>query len=62
MAANIPTLIYWDEKYWEIPREYKDDFNDLRRIYHNSVDTLIKVLEENWDDVSQWWYPVLQNV
>ncbi len=65
LAANVPTLIYWDENFWEIPKNYECDFKELKSagIYHNSIDSFLKVLEDNWEDVGSWWYdPRLQEI
>ena len=57
MALNIPTVIFWNPKHWELRDEAIDDFEDLKRVgilYHSS-EACAKHVSAIWSDVSSWW-------
>jgi putative transferase (TIGR04331 family) len=58
LAANIPTVIYWNPAYWEIDETAQSYFNELKSvgIYHTCPESAAKHLIEIWDNVSLWWY------
>ena len=58
LAANIPTVMYWDENYWELSQAAKPWFNQLKAvgIFHGSPDSAALHVNAIWDDVGQWWY------
>ena len=57
LAANIPTIIYWDDNYWEILEESKYDFMNLEKvkIFHKSEESALEHLNKYWNDISSWW-------
>lgn len=58
LAANIPTVIYWDTRYWEWAAFADADFANLKsvRIFHDSPESAAAHVSEIWDSVSTWWY------
>jgi putative transferase (TIGR04331 family) len=58
LAANIPTVLYWDPKYSEIGKSSERYFNKLLKakvLYYNSIDAA-KFINDNWDNFDTWWY------
>ena len=55
--SNIPTVIYWDSKFWEINDSSKPYFNLLRdaNIFFDSPKTAALHVNEIWEDVQGWW-------
>jgi len=56
-SANYPTLIYWDQEYFELRDEAKIYFKELENvgILHHSIDSLVRKLEEIYLDPLSWW-------
>ncbi len=56
-AANYPTLLYWDEKYWELNDYAKPCFKALQDvgILHFNAESLTKKLNEIYNNPLQWW-------
>ena len=54
---NVPTIIFWDVKYWEIKESVKPYFDLLESvgIFHKTPDSAANKVTEVWDDVSIWW-------
>jgi putative transferase (TIGR04331 family) len=54
---NIPTLIYWDPKYWEINFESKKYFKLLNSvgIFHETPEAAANFLINIWDKIEEWW-------
>lgn len=57
LAANIPTVIYWDKRYWEYANYAEKDFNMLRSvgIFHDSPESAARHVNKVWNDVNEWW-------
>jgi putative transferase (TIGR04331 family) len=57
LSANIPTIIYWNPRYWELRSSAIEDFLLLERagIFHVSPESAAKKINEVWDDVDVWW-------
>ena len=57
MALNIPTIIFWNPKHWELRTEAIEDFEDLIRvgILHYSPKACAEHVSIIWSDVSSWW-------
>ena len=57
MAANVPTVCYWDPADWPICSQAKRQFDLLRAagiLFDSPEEAAIRV-NEIWDDVSGWW-------
>ena len=57
LALNIPTIIFWDEKYWEINDESKKYFDLLKKanIFFDNPVRAANHLVKNWDSINDWW-------
>ncbi len=57
LSMNYPTLIYWDEKYWEIRDVAKPYFQELSEvgIFHHTPESAAMHLNSIWADVGAWW-------
>jgi putative transferase (TIGR04331 family) len=54
---NIPTVIFWNPKHWEIRGSAKPYFEDLKRVgvFHETPESAAKFVVTIWDDVESWW-------
>lgn len=57
MAANIPTICYWDEKHFPLCEQVKPFFNTFKKagILFNSGHDAASKVNEIWNDVDLWW-------
>jgi hypothetical protein len=57
MAANLPTIAFWDRKMWGLSKQAESYFNtlsDVGIIYGNGKDASKKV-NKIWDNIEKWW-------
>jgi len=57
MAANIPTICFWDKQSWAFSRQATPYFEALEKVgmlYHSGVEAADKV-NEIWATVQDWW-------
>jgi len=54
---NVPTIIFWDVKYWELKESVQPYFDLLESvgIFHKTPESAASKMIEVWDDVSVWW-------
>lgn len=57
LAANIPTVCYWDEKIWALCRQAQPYFDKLKQcgILYSDPVTAAHHVNSIWDDVPAWW-------
>ena len=57
LASNIPTIIFWDEKYFELRPSAIKDFDVLKKanIYFNNPINAANHINLIWDDIDFWW-------
>jgi len=57
LAMNIPTIMYWRDKHWELALSAVPFFDKLRAcgIFHDSPESAALMIEQIWDDVDGWW-------
>jgi putative transferase (TIGR04331 family) len=57
LAANVPTLLFWDPERWEMRAEAEPYFHDLRRvgILSDSPEAAAAKMSEVYDDPWSWW-------
>lgn len=57
LAANFPTLIFWDPHYWELRKEVEPYFSELKSagIFHDNPVSAAKKLNTISGDVGAWW-------
>ena len=58
LASNIPTIIYWDDYYWELSEESKIFFDELESvgIFHRTPQSAAEHVIKIWDHIDDWWY------
>ena len=56
-AINIPTIIFWNPKHWEIRESAKIIFSELERvkIFHSNPESAARHIQNIWSDVDEWW-------
>ena len=56
-SANIPTVIYWNTKHWELSDESKLLFEELKSvgIFHETPESAAAQVAKIWNDVDKWW-------
>lgn len=57
LAANFPTILFWDTKYWEIRPSAQPYFDDLSRagIFHSDAKSAANKVNEIYKDPLAWW-------
>lgn len=57
LAANIPTIIYWNTSLWELESESDYYFKLLEEvgIFHTSPISAATQVSKTWEDVEGWW-------
>jgi putative transferase (TIGR04331 family) len=58
LSWNMPTIIFWDEKYWDLNQDAVPYFKLLidAGIFHKTPQSAAKKITEIWDDIDSWWY------
>ena len=56
-AINIPTIIFWNPKHWEIRESAKNIFSELElvKIFHSNPESAAKHIQNIWSDVDELW-------
>ena len=65
LTMNVPTVIYWPPKHWELRDSAIPYFEDLKRvgIFHETPESAARHVAAVWDDVDAWWSsPAVQEV
>ena len=63
LARNIPTVMFWSPRYFELRPDAQPYFDLLReaRIYHETPESAARHVIAIWDDVAEWWHqPAVQ--
>lgn len=57
LAWNVPTIIFWNEKHFELSDDAQPYFQLLKSvgIFHNSPQAAAKHMTYIWDNVDDWW-------
>ena len=57
LAANIPTVIFWNPAFWEMNAPAQLDYDELREvgILHDTPESAAAQINLIWDDVLSWW-------
>ena len=57
MVMNFPTLMFWDQKYYEISDDVRPYFDRLITvgIFHTSPESAAQKLTSIWEDPGKWW-------
>lgn len=58
LSQNIPTIIFWDPKYWELRDEAVFHFERLKEIgvFHENEHSAALHINKVWNDVDGWWF------
>ena len=56
-TMNVPTVMFWNPKHWEVCDSAKPYFDDLKKvgIFHETPESAALHVSEVWDDVDDWW-------
>ena len=56
-TMNVPTVIYWDTKLFELRESAVPFFNELKKVgvFHETPESASKHVAEIWSDVEAWW-------
>ena len=57
LSWNVPTIIFWNSKHWELKEEAKSYFKLLKSvgIFHETAESAAQQINNVWDDVTLWW-------
>jgi len=57
MNMDVPTIMFWDEYYWELRDSAIPLYEDLKKagVFHETPESAAKFVNEIWDDIGQWW-------
>jgi len=57
LSQNIPTVIFWDPKYWELREDSLYYFERLKEIgvFHENEFSAASHINKVWNDVDSWW-------
>lgn len=57
LTMNVPTVIYWNPKHWELRDSAVPYFEDLKGvdIFHETPESAARHVAAIWDDVDAWW-------
>lgn len=57
LAANIPTIMFWNLKHWELKEYANEDINLLKsvNIFHETPHSASYHLKYIWGDILEWW-------
>ena len=58
LSLNFPTILFWDNYFWELRSEAQPFFEQLEAvgIFHATPESAAKQLSEIWNDVDGWWF------
>ena len=56
-SLNLPTIIYWNPKYWEVNDYSRIFFDELEEvgIFHKDPISAAELVASVWDDIDSWW-------
>jgi putative transferase (TIGR04331 family) len=56
-TMDIPTVIFWNPKHWEIRNAAIPYFDELKQvgIFHETPESAAIHVSEVWDDIYSWW-------
>jgi putative transferase (TIGR04331 family) len=58
ISLDIPTIVFWNPKHWELQPSAQPYFDRLKAvgIFHETPESAASKLAEVWDDVPGWWH------
>ena len=57
LSWNVPTIIFWNSKHWELKEEAKPYFELLKSvgIFHDTPESAAQQMINVWQNVNSWW-------
>lgn len=57
LGRNIPTIIFWNPKHWELRSSAQPYFDRLRQvgILHDTPESAAEKIASVWESVGEWW-------
>ncbi len=57
LAMDVPTVIFWNTKHWELRASAIPYFEELKHIgvFHETPESAANHVAEVWNDVNEWW-------
>jgi putative transferase (TIGR04331 family) len=57
-VMNVPTVMYWNEKHWELRDSAIPFYKELKRVgvFHSTPASAAAHVNKIWEDVDGWWY------
>lgn len=57
MTMDIPTVMFWNPRHWELRASASQDFAELERVgvFHSTPASAARHLATIWHDVDAWW-------
>lgn len=57
MSLNIPTIVFWNPRHWELRMSAIPYFERLKSvgIFHETPESAARQMSNVWNDVSGWW-------
>ncbi len=57
LAINIPTIMFWNPKHWELRESAIPYFDQLKAvgIFHDNPESAAQHLAKIWDHMTTWW-------
>ena len=57
LSLNIPTIIYWNPKHWELNNDTIPFFDKLKsvNIFHETPESAAIFINQNWENIEDWW-------
>ncbi len=57
LNRNIPTIMFWNPKHWELRSSAEPYFEKLKKvgIFHDKPEDAAEKVSEIWCDVQKWW-------
>ncbi len=58
LTWNVPTIMFWNPKHWELNEQAKPYFELLEKagIFHTTPKSAAQKMIEVWEDVDGWWH------
>jgi putative transferase (TIGR04331 family) len=58
LVMNVPTIIFWNPKHWELRASAQPYFDRLKEvgIFHGTPESAADKMMKVWDDVPNWWH------
>jgi putative transferase (TIGR04331 family) len=56
-TMNVPTVMYWNPRHWELRDSASAHFDELMRvgIFHATPESAAQHVAAVWDDIDTWW-------